>query len=172
MVIGGKVENILKDNLDLILSPSRSCEHLKFLFSFFWLNIAGHCQQTFLYKKIVDDSQQCLAKKFKCSQLLEGDRIKSRLPFKIFSTLHKLWTVNYVTGKDSLEKPRGVFTASLGGFHLERPLKNCKLKFEGSFQVKYPLRILFFVLAYLPLIGFNIANLTYQLQVPKIEPVL
>ena len=26
-------------------------------------------------------------KKCKCSQLLEGDRIESRLPFKIFSTL-------------------------------------------------------------------------------------
>ena len=36
--------------------------------------------------------QQCFAeknkdKKFKCSQLLEGDGIESRLPFKIFSTL-------------------------------------------------------------------------------------
>ena len=26
-------------------------------------------------------------KKFKCSRLLEGDEIESRLPFKIFSTL-------------------------------------------------------------------------------------
>ena len=26
-------------------------------------------------------------KKFKCSQLLEGDGIESRLPFKIFSTV-------------------------------------------------------------------------------------
>ena len=29
-------------------------------------------------------------KKFKCSQLLEGDGIESRLPFKIFSTLFSL----------------------------------------------------------------------------------
>ena len=29
----------------------------------------------------------------------------------------------------------GVFPASVGAFHLERPLKSCKLKFEGSFPV-------------------------------------
>ena len=45
-----------------------------------------------LDKKFVDRAQQCFAKKnknrtFKCSQLLEGDEIKSRLPFKTFSTL-------------------------------------------------------------------------------------
>ena len=42
----------------------------------------------------VDSTQQCFAeknknKKFKCSRLLEGDEIESRLPFKIFSTLVK-----------------------------------------------------------------------------------
>ena len=30
---------------------------------------------------------------------------------------------------------QGVFPASVGAFHLERPLKSCKLKFEGSFPV-------------------------------------
>ena len=42
------------------------------------------------------------------------------------------WTNNDITGIDL----QGVFTASVGTFHLERCLKTCKLKFEGSFQVK------------------------------------
>ena len=58
---GDKAEKILKDSLDAILSPSRSCEHLNFLFSFFRPDIAGHCQQTLLYKKFVDNAQQCFA---------------------------------------------------------------------------------------------------------------
>ena len=33
--LGGKIEKILKDSLDLIPSTSRSCEHLNVLFSFF-----------------------------------------------------------------------------------------------------------------------------------------
>ena len=42
-----KVEKILKGSLDSIPSPSRSCEHLNFLFLFFFRqNIAGRCQQT------------------------------------------------------------------------------------------------------------------------------
>ena len=36
-----KVEKILKGNLDSITSPSRSYEHLNFLFLFFWPNVAG-----------------------------------------------------------------------------------------------------------------------------------
>ena len=56
-----KVEKILKGSLDSIPSPSRSCEHLNFLFSLFWPNIAGHCQQTLLNKKFVDNAQQCFA---------------------------------------------------------------------------------------------------------------
>ena len=36
---------------------------------------------------------------------------------------------------DPLERPSGVFTGSVGAFHLERPLKICKLTFEGSFPV-------------------------------------
>ena len=46
-----------------------------------------------------------------------------------------LWTVDDVTGKDSLERPRGVFTASVGAFHLERPLKFQFTAFEGAFHV-------------------------------------
>ena len=56
-----KVEKILKGSLDSIPSPSRSCEHLIFLFSFFWPNIARHCHQTLLNKKFVDKAQQCFA---------------------------------------------------------------------------------------------------------------
>ena len=57
-------------------------------------NTVGHCQQIFFDKKFVDNSKQCFAdknknKKFKRSQLLEGDWIGFRLPFKIFSTLKR-----------------------------------------------------------------------------------
>ena len=38
--------------------------------------------------------------------------------------------------KGLLERPEGVFTAFVVVFHLERPLKNRKLKFEGLIQVK------------------------------------
>ena len=46
-----KVEKILKGSLDSIPSPSRSCEHLIFLFLFFWPNIAGSLtnQQCFAF---------------------------------------------------------------------------------------------------------------------------
>ena len=53
---------------------------------------------------------------------------------------HTLWAVNDVKGKTPCKDPRGVFPASLGAFHLERPLKSCKLKFEESFQVDCPHR--------------------------------
>ena len=52
-----------------------------------------------------------------------------------------LWTVDDVTGKDSLERPRGVFTASVGAFHMERPLKFQFTAFKRSFQVKCPHRL-------------------------------
>ena len=61
----GKVEKILKGSLDLIPSPSRSCEHLNFLLLFFRQNIAGRCQQTFYSTKFVNNALQCLAKKMK-----------------------------------------------------------------------------------------------------------
>ena len=67
---------------------------------------------------------------------LSNSKIPNFLLFiLIFCTL---WTVNDVTGKDPL--PRGVFTASVVAFHLERPLKSWKLKFEGSFHLKCPKR--------------------------------
>jgi len=56
-----KVEKILKGSPDSIPLPSRSFEHLNFLFLFLWQNIAGYCQQTFWSKKVVDDAQQCFA---------------------------------------------------------------------------------------------------------------
>ena len=40
-----------------------------------------------------------------------------------FLAEHTLCTVNDVTGKDPLQRPQGVFTSSVGAFHLERPLK-------------------------------------------------
>ena len=47
---------------------------------------------------------------------------------------HTLWTVNDVTEKDPLERPPGAFPASVGEFHLKRPLKICKLKYaKGDF---------------------------------------
>ena len=53
-------------------------------------NIAGHCQQTFENKKFVDNSQQLKQTFLPIIWIFnegEGDGIKSRLPFKIFSTL-------------------------------------------------------------------------------------
>ena len=85
-----KVEKILKGRRDSIPSPSKSCEHLIF---FFGKTLLGIVNKLFSHKMFVDIAKQCLAKKsknkkFKCSQqLLEGDGIKSRLPFKIFFTL-------------------------------------------------------------------------------------
>ena len=61
--------------------------------------LLGIANKLFVHSKFVDNAQQCLAKKnenkkFKCSQLLEGDRIESRLPFKIFSTLLRYSSFN------------------------------------------------------------------------------
>ena len=39
-----------------------------------------------------------------------------------------LWTVNDVTGKEK--------KLLCGAFHLKRPLRSCKLKFEGSFLLR------------------------------------
>ena len=47
--------------VDLIPSPSGSCEHLIFFFSFLWPKMAGYCQQTLLNKKIVVNNQQYFA---------------------------------------------------------------------------------------------------------------
>ena len=51
---------------------------------------------------------------------------------------YTLFSVNDVPGKDALERPPGVFPASVGAIHLERPLKNCKLAFEGLFPGELP----------------------------------
>ena len=55
-------------------------------------NIAGLCQQTFCFQKIVDNTQQCFSED-------EGDGIKSRLPFKKISTLayEQIWSLCYVS---------------------------------------------------------------------------
>ena len=55
------------------------------------LKFAGCCQQTFEYKKFVDNAQQCFAfmpqANFPIIWIFtEGYGIESRLPFKIFST--------------------------------------------------------------------------------------
>ena len=50
--------------------------------------------------------------------------------YSIFET-HTLWTDNDVKEK--------VFTAFMGAFYLERPLKSHFAAFEGSFQVKCPM---------------------------------
>ena len=53
--------------------------------------IAGWCQQTFCFQKIVDNTQQCFDFTFTLPYIIwifsEGDWIESRLPSKIFSTL-------------------------------------------------------------------------------------
>ena len=56
-----KVEKILKGSLDSILSPSRSHEHLNFLFLFFRQNI----QQTFRTKSLLTAPSNVLPKKIK-----------------------------------------------------------------------------------------------------------
>ena len=55
-------------------------------------NIADHCQQTFFIQKFVDNTQQCFAftegsSYSNLDDMMEGYKIKSALPFKIFSTL-------------------------------------------------------------------------------------
>ena len=60
-------------------------------------NIAGLCQQPFCFQKFVDNAQQYSAltpqPNFRTHNLIffsegEGDGIKTRLPFRIFSTLY------------------------------------------------------------------------------------
>ena len=54
--------------------------------------------------------------------LLELSKAKKNIDFYLYEFLS---TVKHVTGKDPLERHRGVFTASVGAFYLERPLKSC-----------------------------------------------
>ena len=46
--------------------------------------------------------------------------------------------LNDVTEEDTLERPRGIFTASVVAFHLEIPLKFQFTALKGSFQVNAP----------------------------------
>jgi hypothetical protein len=64
-------------------------------------------------------------------KVISGVHVQNQRVLESWS--HALWTVNDV-------KEKGDFTASSGEFELERLLKGCKLKFEGSFTVKYPHR--------------------------------
>ena len=55
-------------------------------------NIAGCCQQTFCIQKFVDNTQQCFAftegsSYSNVDDTMEGYKVKSVLPFEIFSTL-------------------------------------------------------------------------------------
>ena len=53
----------------------------------------------------------------------------------------RLRYINYGPSVLHMERPWKVFIrASLGAFELKSSLKSCKLKFEGSFQVKFPHR--------------------------------
>ena len=56
-----KVEKILRGRLDSIPSPSPSVKIQIMGGKICWQNIAGHCQQTFENKKIVDITQQYFA---------------------------------------------------------------------------------------------------------------
>ena len=85
-----KWKKILEDSLDSIPSPSSSVK----------IQITGRkVGLRFKVKKLLGVvktnsfvqillTTHSLAKKIKCSGFLEGDGIKSKLPFKIFSTLH------------------------------------------------------------------------------------
>ena len=78
-----------------------------------WQNIAGS-------KKFFSQYRfNCLLSKKWSSEFCQID---SNFLFCtiFFSSIVALWTVNDVTGKDSMEGPRGVFTAIWGMFHLKR----------------------------------------------------
>ena len=83
-----KVEKILKGSLDSIPSPSRSCEHLNFLFSFFGHTIAGHCHQTLLNKSLLSKPSNVLPLQLKptfpliISIFTVGDGIESKPGYK------------------------------------------------------------------------------------------
>ena len=83
-----KVEKILKGSLDSISSPSRSCEHLNFLFSFFFgqtlLSIVNKlCWTKSLLTMPSNVLSLCLKPIIWIFTKGEGEGIKSRLPFKI-----------------------------------------------------------------------------------------
>ena len=76
----------------------------------------------------------------KCCAIDLGVVLISDAGFSFPLTGLALLTINDVLGRDPLERPSGVFPATLGLLHLERPLKFQFTAFEGSFQVKCPHR--------------------------------
>ena len=65
--------------------------------------------------------------------MLKDNKQKIALTKHLWVPFDTLLTVNDVTWKDLLERPRGIFIASVGAFYLRRLLKSCKLKFLGVF---------------------------------------
>ena len=96
-----KVEKILEDSLDSIPSPSPSVKNQiiggKVYLRVIRQNIAGWCQQNFVFKSLLTTPRNVLPLHLKQTfppiiRIFtdgEGDGIKSRLPFKILSTLLK-----------------------------------------------------------------------------------
>ena len=77
------------------------------------------------------------------SELKNRDFKRRKNWSKFIFSLHSEKNIHYgssmmLQGKTPLERHRGIFTASVGTIHLERPLKSCKLKFEGPFHEMPP----------------------------------
>ena len=93
-----KVKKILEDSLDSIPSPSHSVK-IQIMGGKDGLRckcktLLGIVNKVFVQQSLLTMSSNVWPKnknkKFKCSQLLEGDGIESRLPFKFFSALHQI----------------------------------------------------------------------------------
>ena len=124
----GKVKNIQEDSLDSITSSPPSVK-IQIMGGKVGLRCKGKTLLVVVNKLFVRQrpamfDQKHLKKKFKCSQLLEGDGIESRLTFKISSTLHGM-------AKDNLNKSK------------EAKLTNTtELKFRTNiYFVKVPLNV-------------------------------
>ena len=85
-----KVEKILNGSLDLIISPSSSCNHLNFLFSFFGQTLLGivmlckNTQQCFAFTPQANFSAICQPLFEFSLKVIEGDGIEFRLSSKIY----------------------------------------------------------------------------------------
>ena len=75
-----------KDSLDSIPSPSPSMT-IQIMDRKVGLRWDVKAKDCWAYKKVCWQQPATFGKKIKCSRLLEGDGMESRLPFKIFSTL-------------------------------------------------------------------------------------
>ena len=89
-----KVEKLLKGNLDSISSPSVKIQIMsgKVCLRRKGKTLLGIVSKTFCIQKFVDNTQQCFAftegsSYSNVDDMMEGHKIKSALPFKIFSTL-------------------------------------------------------------------------------------